>query len=100
MRINGANGGTVYANLLQAHGASPGLRLLNSGGPLALGINYLGGLTFGPAHSTENLHRLPDKPQWPRLSDLYEWEINQYRHSGLLLQQSAHVRPQGDNGVG
>lgn len=53
MRINGAAGGTVFANLVQAHGASPGLRLLNSGGPMALGINYLGGLTFGPAHASE-----------------------------------------------
>jgi hypothetical protein len=52
MRINGANGGTVYANVVQAHGASPGLRMLNNNGPLALGIDYLGGLTFGSAHSS------------------------------------------------
>jgi hypothetical protein len=54
MRINGANGGTVFANLVQAHGASPGLRLLNTGGPMALGVNYLGGLIFGGvSHATE-----------------------------------------------
>jgi hypothetical protein len=54
MRVNGANGGTVFANLVQAHGASPGLRLLNTGGPMALGVNYLGGLIFGGvSHATE-----------------------------------------------
>ncbi len=54
MRINSANGGTVFANLVQAHGASPGLRLLNSGGPMALGVNYLGGIIFGGvSHATE-----------------------------------------------
>jgi hypothetical protein len=45
--VNGANGGTVYANLVQAYGTSPGLRMLNGGGPVALGVNYLGGLVIG-----------------------------------------------------
>src|SRR5262245_41555261 len=54
MRINGLNGGTVFANVLQGHGASPTLRLLNSGGPMSLGVNYLGGLIFGGvSHATE-----------------------------------------------
>jgi len=54
MRINGTGGGTVFANLVQAHGASPGLRLLNSGGPMALGVNYLGGIIFGGvSHASE-----------------------------------------------
>ena len=54
MRINGTGGGTVFANIVQGHGASPSLRLLTTGGPMSLGVNYLGGLIFGGvSHATE-----------------------------------------------
>lgn len=47
----GANN-ALYANSVQAHGASPSLRLLATGAPLALGINYVGGITVGPSHAS------------------------------------------------
>lgn len=54
VRVSGTSGGIVYANVVQAHGASPGLRMLNNNGPVALGVNYLGGLIIGGiSHSSE-----------------------------------------------
>jgi hypothetical protein len=42
----------IYANSVQAHGASPSLKLLAAGAPMAFGINYLGGISVAPTHAS------------------------------------------------
>jgi len=52
LRLTDGGGGHIYANSIEAHGASPSLRVLAHNAPLALGVNYIGGISVNPTHAS------------------------------------------------